>query len=378
MSDHRGRTRTDIDGRLDATRRRRQRADTCGVQYLTLWLPRQSLFIALVAAVVLSGGVVASPRSRVHASTTPQDSGASLFRRSWSAVEGLGPEFNARSCAACHTEHNEETFAHVSRSITDPAGGHVFARFRVNASGAVEQQAIPTGASLRRAPALEGLGLLERVAGSDIARSADPDDEDRDGISGRMPSGRFGWKGRMPDLTTAVAAAFVNELGLSSPYFTERNGDNPQHPDLTREQVESVADYVRALAAPRARRADRDRRAAAVFERIGCAKCHRPTFQVHDRNGQISVNGYTDLLLHDMGPALADGIAEGNASGQEFRTAPLWGLSRHRGPYLHDGRAKTLEDAILMHGGEAASAVAAYVRLPSDERRQLRRFLGGV
>ncbi len=196
----------------------------------------------------------------------------------------------------------------------------MFARFRVNASGAVEEQAIPIGASLRRAPALEGLGLLERVATSDIARHADPNDTDRDGISGRMPSGRFGWKGRMPDLTIAVAAAFVSELGLSNPYFAERNSSNPQHPDLSREQVESVADYVRALPPPQgARLTDRNRGATAVFARIGCAKCHRPAFQLQDRNGNISVNAYTDLLLHDMGPALADGIVEGNASGQEFR-----------------------------------------------------------
>ncbi len=320
-------------------------------------------------SVAVAGGHVARP----------PESASGLYQRRWNVGEGLGPEFNARSCVACHGERRETTFVGVSPSITDPTGGHVVARFRVMASGAVEQRVIPTRATLRRAPALAGLGSLERIAASDIARNADPDDADGDGISGRMPLGRFGWKGRIPDLTLAVAAAFVNELGLSSPYFGERNGNNSRHAELTSEQVESVADYMRALPVPPgARLTDRDRGAAGVFERIGCAKCHRPTFPVHDRTRQMSVNAFTDLLLHDMGPALADGIAEGNASGEEFRTAPLWGLSRNRGPYLHDGRAKTLEDAIVMHGGEAARAAAAYVRLPSDDRRRLRRFLDGL
>jgi len=182
----------------------------------------------------------------------------------------------------------------------------------------------------------------------------------------------------MPDLTVAVAAAFVNEIGLSNPYFADRpsQSDTPRHLDLTREQVESVAGYVRALPAPSgALLTARDRRGGATFEAVGCAKCHRPAFDVRDGRGRLPVNAYTDLLLHDMGPALADGIVEGNASGQEFRTAPLWGLSGYRGPFLHDGRAKTLDDAIRMHGGEADKAAAAYVSLPSAARRQLHRFL---
>ncbi len=330
--------------------------------------------VLLLALLALRAAAVAF---EAHGATVV---GADLFRRSWSVAEGLGPALNGRSCAACHTERNEPTLVYLSPSMTDPTGGHVFARFRVNASGAVQQQAIPIGASLRRAPDLAGLDLLGRVAASGIARNADPDDADGDGISGRMPSGRFGWKGRMPNLTVAVAAAFVNELGLSNPLFRERGPQGDDRPELTPEQVDSVADYVRALPPPPAARlADRDRgAAAAVFQKIGCAKCHRPSFEVDDRKGKILVKAYTDLLLHDMGPALADGIAEGNASGQEFRTAPLWGLSRNVGPYLHDGRAKTLEDAIVLHGGEAARTADACLRLPSDDRRKLRRFLAGL
>ncbi len=117
---------------------------------------------------------------------------ATLFARSWTAAEGLGPEFNARGCAAWHFGRDEAPLVVSSSSVTDATGGHVFARFRVDASGAVEQHAIPTGASLRRAPALEGLDLLERVAASEIVSRADPDDANGDGISGRIPSGRFG------------------------------------------------------------------------------------------------------------------------------------------------------------------------------------------
>lgn len=101
-----------------------------------------------------------------------------LFTRSWTTAEGLGPTFNARSCAACHHEGEEASFVHVAQGVTDPTGGHVFGRFRVSASGAIERQAIPAGASLRRPPALAGVGLLERVASADIASGADPNDAD--------------------------------------------------------------------------------------------------------------------------------------------------------------------------------------------------------
>ena len=106
----------------------------------------------------------------------------------------------------------------------------------------------------------------------------------------------------------------------------------------------------------------------AVFTSIGCASCHRPLVAG-------SVPAYTDLLLHDMGPALADGIAEGAASGQDFRTAPLWGISRTGPPYLHDGRAPSIDAAIREHGGEAAASAAAYRGLPVEERMVLLKFL---
>lgn len=167
---------------------------------------------------------------------------------------------------------------------------------------------------------------------------------------------------------TLFARAWTTAEGLG-PTFNARSCAACHH-------VGGEATFVHVLPAPSgAMLAARDRRGGTIFAKIGCAKCHRPAFVVRDGRGHLPVNAYTDLLLHDMGPALADGIVEGNASGQEFRTPPLWGLSRYRGPYLHDGRAKTLDDAIRMHGGEADNAAAAYVSLPSDDARALQRFL---
>lgn len=193
-----------------------------------------------------------------------------------------------------------------------------------------------------------------------MAARADPDDRDGDDISGRLPSGRFGWKARTPDLTRAVAAAFAVELGLSSEHFPQPDvSGTSADRELTTAQITAVVDYIRSRPAPVSPENAADLPGSAVFTRIGCAACHRPFFVLRDERRTRLVSAYTDLLLHDMGPALADGIAEGNATEREFRTPPLWGL-RHR----LDATSTTAAPAPL----RTPSAPTAARQAPARER----------
>lgn len=304
--------------------------------------------------------------------------GRRLLTRSWTTREGLGPEVNALSCVGCHAvagvsrrPSDERSFAVLAHEMRDPAGGHVFRRLRVEPLGGFTELQVPAGAVKRRAPSLVGLGLLERVASEVIAAKADPNDADRDGISGRSPQGRYGWKARIKTLDEAVSAAFATELGLSTARFadTVRPKNSSATPEIGPAQVQAVVAFIRSLSP--APQNDREPEGRQLFNRIGCAACHAPM------DGRVFDKGqpYTDLLLHDMGPALADGLEEGNASGSEFRTPPLWGIAKAGPPYLHDGRAPTLHDAIVAHGGEAERAASAYRALPPQERDRLLRFL---
>lgn len=264
---------------------------------------------------------------------------------------------------------------------------------------------------LRHAPALSGVGLLARVPSSHLERAADPKDLDGDGISGRvnrvwsvehqalMP-GRFGLKANHPTLKSQVAAALNADLGISSELFpnqpcTDAQPDcqaGPHGPDTTGHEIsetllELMTDFVRSIGVP-ARRRFRDptiRRGRVQFYGAGCNGCHTPQHKTvadanHPHLSRQVIWPYTDLLLHDMGPDLAEGGSHYQASGAEWRTPPLWGVglarsvSPHPG-FLHDGRARTLEEAILWHGGEAASSRDHFTRLPATERAALLAFV---
>ena len=259
--------------------------------------------------------------------------------------------------------------------------------------------------SPRVAPPMIGLGLLEAISASDILAGADPDDADGDGISGRarwvwspehgrMMLGRFGWKATQPTLLQQTAAAYRDDIGVTSSVFpSEAFAGQPQDdlleddPEITDETLEEAVFYVQTLAVP----APRDANAPAVMEgqdlfgELGCADCHVPRHvtgtlpDVPEVSNQVIVP-YTDLLLHDMGPGLADGRPDFGASGSEWRTPPLWGLglsSRVQGhtDFLHDGRARDVVEAILWHGGEAASARDAFRALDAPSRAALLAFL---
>jgi CxxC motif-containing protein (DUF1111 family) len=254
---------------------------------------------------------------------------------------------------------------------------------------------LPAGTltSLRLPPPVFGRGLLEAVPEEAILALADPDDADGDGISGRpnrVPDlaaggealGRFGLKANTASLLEQAAAAYRNDLGVTTSLSPEEDGSH----ELDDATLEAVTLYTRTLGVP-ARVDPEDptvRRGEALFRGLGCAACHAPTL----RTGPDPVPGlarqrihpYSDLLLHDMGQGLADGRPDHLASGQEWRTAPLWGLGLVQtvlpgSTYLHDGRARTVEEAILWHGGEAVQSREAFRGAAAAEREALLRFL---
>ncbi len=269
--------------------------------------------------------------------------------------------------------------------------------------------------SPRVAPQMIGLGLLEAIPAADILAGADPDDRDGDGISGRANIvwseefarpmlGRFGLKAGMPTVREQAAAAFSGDLGISSPLFPDPWGDCTRRqsgcraaPDgadaadggfeIGAEGLDLVTFYSRNLGVP-ARRGIGDKqvlRGKEMFHATGCAACHRPKFVTHrleDRPEQSFqlIWPYTDLLLHDMGEGLADHRPEARATGTEWRTPPLWGIgltetvSGHS-YFLHDGRARSLAEAILWHGGEAQAARDAFAAMEKADRDALIRFL---
>lgn len=266
--------------------------------------------------------------------------------------------------------------------------------------------------SPRLAQDLHGIGLLERIPFARMAELADPDDLDNDGISGAVVMGtyqdadllpgRFGWKAHEPDLEHQIAAAFHVDLGLSTPLHAEAWGDctaaqeicraAPQGgttaaPEVGGETVEFIAQFLRALPAPRRNPAP-DAAAvpgASVFAAAGCGACHTEQQPVELASGGTAwIAPYTDLLIHDMGDGLADLADSGAVSpaldAREWRTPPLWGLGARaaKGPaanLLHDGRARSILEAILWHDGEAAAARDRVIALPARDRAALLAFL---
>lgn len=269
--------------------------------------------------------------------------------------------------------------------------------------------------SPRVAPQMIGLGLLEAIAPEDILAGADPDDVDGDGISGHpnwvldhltgeIELGRFGWKAGEPNIAQQAAGAFDGDIGISSPLAPDAYGDctelqpqclaaatgvqerlgDTEAPDPV---MELVTFYGRNLAVPARRNSDDPEVLAGkqLFYDSGCISCHTPKF-VTSRNAvepeqrfQL-IWPYTDMLLHDMGEGLADHRPEGEANGSEWRTAPLWGVGLNETVsgepfFLHDGRARTLLEAVLWHGGEAEAAKQNVQNMTTADRNSLIAFL---
>jgi CxxC motif-containing protein (DUF1111 family) len=265
---------------------------------------------------------------------------------------------------------------------------------RVDVMGANGAQMPPsTRYSYRTAPPLIGLGLLEAVPEATLSALADPDDADGDGISGKLnhvwhPTqsatvlGRFGWKANNATIHVQCAAAFANDIGLSSYVFPETDGQR----DLADQQLDDTVFFSSVVAVPAAAPRDAQaRHGRELFTTFGCASCHIPTLETGEHELTVvsnqRIHPYTDLMLHDMGDRLTDARPDFLAEGVEWRTPPLWGIGLTQliyplATFLHDGRARTLDEAILWHGGEAMPAREAFRIASHDDRAALIAFLG--
>lgn len=265
--------------------------------------------------------------------------------------------------------------------------------------------------SARVAPVMIGMGLLEAVPDATLLALADPDDNNADGISGRVNQvwdlhaqktvvGRFGWKANQPTVAQQSAGAFQGDLGISSPLFTDQPcttaqpdclaAPNGGQPEIKQELMDMVSFYASLLAVP-ARREINDPevlKGERLFKAANCSACHLPELQTGAKPAfpeleNQSIQPFTDLLLHDMGEGLADQRPDFLASGREWRTAPLWGIGlvatvNGHTRFLHDGRARNLMEAILWHGGEAEASRQQVLNLSQAERTALLRFLNSL
>lgn len=395
--------------------------------------------------------------------------GEALFDKLWvqspsstRASDGLGPLYNARSCAACHIENgrglppdgSHDAFPglvlHISTpentavpgfgwQLQDIAVTGMAAEGQLTLTYATEAVELPGGETVdmhsprygientwrpfpdgtrispRIAPPLIGLGLLAAIPEADILAHADPLDRDGDGISGRAnfvtdPAteahalGRFGWKANHATVRAQTAAALAQDVGISSPLRADPWGDCTPEQTLCRtalhgdddirdgyeidsDALDVLTHYTAGIAVPPRRDLDDPDVLSGkrLFYTTGCTSCHVPKFVTArtDPAGPTSFQliwPYSDMLLHDMGPGLADNRPDGLAWGQEWRTPPLWGIGltaliTGQHSYLHDGRAKSLAEAILWHGGEAQPARDRFADMSASDRAALIRFL---
>jgi len=384
-------------------------------------------------------------------------------------LDGLGPMFNRRSCRECHEgngrgrppeyvgERMKSMLVRISIPGSGPHGGpnpvpnygdqiqdRAVPGVTPEAQAVITYEEIPgefadgtpyslrkptvefvnlgygdlpadTLASARVAAPVIGLGLLQTVPEETMRALADPDDENGDGISGRvnmawdanaqrMAPGRFGWKANVPSLRHQSAGAALGDMGLTSPIFgedlcepiqadciamAEKVSATANAPEILEELFSPVAMYMMLLAVPQQRNAEDPavQRGEQLFRAVGCTGCHMPTLVTGE--GVLAaisnqrIHPFTDLLVHDMGEGLADNRPDFQASGREWRTAPLWGvgLTYDVGAFnyhLHDGRARSLTEAILWHGGEAESRREAFRNMSKEQRGDLLAFLGSL
>lgn len=345
--------------------------------------------------------------------------GDAEFSRRFAPATGLGPIFNDASCFSCHSADGRGRIENALIRLGTPDDGFLAQlggpQIQHRAIAGAVAEMIPNGVPLSRRlpPPVFGMGLIEAIPEASILANADPDDANGDEISGRpnwvsvheyvpggVPSaartalGRFGRKAQTATLLEQVVEAYHQDMGITSDFRPTENvnlkapvsDDLAADPEIPVATVQAVVHYVRALAPP-APGADTPARrtGAALFASVGCAACHTPAFTTGPSPiaalAGRRVEAYSDFLLHDMGDELADHRPDGRASGREWRTTPLWGLRLMRrfldgdAFLMHDGRARTVEAAILQHGGEAARARAAFTALEPASRRSLLDFV---
>ena len=366
--------------------------------------------------------------------------GDEAFGDKFTRTEGLGPVYNAASCDSCHPgeakghptfnltrfgAQRDETFSPLVE-----LGGPQLQDRAVDGYPAESIPSEATGVATLSPPAITGLGYVEAVDDATLFEMADPEDEDGDGISGRVQLvdasgvvadvaevsrltgetdpdrltlhdgqyvGRFGWKASAINLRHQTITAYGEDMGITSPSrpvdlgnpraVGEASEDAVEDPEVPRSTVSNVVFYLKTLRAPRRRQPGTPdvRAGEKIFSEIGCADCHHPEMTTGDSTidqlSNATFHPYSDFLLHDMGPELDDGYTEGRAETSEWRTPPLWGLGladdfQGGTPHLmHDGRATSISEAIALHGGEAADARDAFDALDDREQSQLVAFL---
>ncbi len=347
------------------------------------------------------------------------------FGTTFTSETGLGPIFVATSCVSCHAGDGKgHPFTTLTRFGQSDTTGNKFLdqggpQLHNRAIPGNTAEIIPPGASFSNflPPAVTGLGLLAALTDNQILSNSDPDDINGDGISGRpnyitppdyfmtfdihTPKngrfiGRFGKKAAAITLQHQTVNAYNEDMGITSDFsmidpinyqVSEQSTDRVPDPEVSASVVNNVVFYLRTLKEPLRRNADNSDVMAGeqIFNTINCVGCHISLMTTGDSDISVLANRsfapYTDLLLHDMGPGLDDNYTEGIAETWEWRTPPLWGLGLSKdsqgGEYflLHDGRASSIEEAIVMHGGEAEQSKLGFMALSESEKKQILQFL---
>ena len=280
----------------------------------------------------------------------------------------LGPLYNDVACADCHSIPTVGGSGSPEHAAYMGPGGTDVEVYPRHALAGWTVPARPANVSRRLPPPLYGLGLVERIPDSTIRAACGKGHVDFSKLQGALPHNeiaRFGIKPFLGTIPDFVGAALLSESSVTTAIEGAKDDDAFPDPEVDAKFVETLAAFVRGLRPPG--RSGTDPAGEAAFHSFGCAGCHVP--DMPPANGVFS-----DFCLHGMGDGLADAILDHEAKGDEFRTTPLWGL-RFKKRYLHDGRATSLDAAILAHGGEAAGAVSAYEQAPSEHRASLLAFL---
>lgn len=343
--------------------------------------------------------------------------GEAGFNEVFTQSTGLGSIFVASSCIGCHAGDGK---GHPSTTLVrfgqPDENGNLFLnqggpQLQNRALPGFTPEQIPFGATFAKftPPAGTGLGYLDFVTDADILAMSDPTDADGDGISGvpnwadipayvQLREGaivqngkhicRFGKKGGAYNLHHQTVNAYNQDMGITTTYFpTDVYSHQNIDPEITDQKVLDVVFYLRGLKAPKPRDTEdaEVQRGKQLFSQINCASCHKPELKTGPSSIKVlayqTFYPYTDLLLHDMGSELDDQYTEGTAKTFEWRTPPLWGLGLSRnsqgGKYflLHDGRAQSIEAAILYHGGESDASRSLYKTLSDADKKALIRFL---
>ncbi|HET7435947.1 MAG TPA: di-heme oxidoredictase family protein [Thermoanaerobaculia bacterium] len=346
--------------------------------------------------------------------------GLADFASQEEVIDGLGPIFNERSCATCHSApvvgggsaRAVTRFGRRTNNIFDALanlGGSLVQDHAIGpadgSSHTFRPEVVPATANVttrRRTTPLFGLGLVDATPDADFIALAAAQAARRDGTAGRAPLvdniragmktvGKFGWKGQVPTLFQFAGDAYVNEMGITTPDFPNESCPQGNCAELSFNPLPGLNDdgngpilltnYMTMLAAPPRGPQNRDTTdGEATFNQLGCNTCHVATQRSGASNiaalNRQTYHPYSDFLLHDMG-ALGDGIEQGAANAREMRTAPLWGL-RFVQRYLHDGRATTVEQAILAHDGQARGARDRYAALAATAKTKVLAFLNSL